>query len=850
MRFSILAKIGLLFAVVLVSAMAFILWNTNRVFYQDKEAFVIEINSKLSQSVSQLMEEKVDNFTSKLAIFAGNYESLTPGQKKQAGLNSVLFAQYEDFYHIASIRLQDKKVLWDVSNNLSQANTWPIGYAGTLLSSLSLGQAKSDALYFQRLSAPDGKPIFAMMIKAQLQAGDDKAAPSEVVLVGLVQPQIFADVVAGYKAALNTAFLVDNTGFVYAHPEENLLGTSLVGNTIVKEIKAKAKPAGAGDSYKDKKGIEIAGGYEKIGSTNLYAVISTPREEAFRAANELFKTLVVIGGGILLIGMVLSFVFAQLITSPLKKLKKVAAEIGDGNFSVPVSVSSRDEVGDLASSISQMANSLVEREEALENSKMALVQSEKMSAFGQLSAGIAHEVKNPLAGILGHAQLAKAKIKNDDILKHIEVIESETRRTKEIIEGLMKFARAEKLELQPSNMWDVTHAAVDLVEHQLSLQGVKIKRHIKRVPCVLANGTQIQQVMLNLMMNAGHAMEEMDVKELHIYLDLVEDKDVARIRIQDTGTGMPKDVADKIFEPFFTTKPAGKGTGLGLSVSVGIVKDHNAEIYVESEMGVGTTFFMDFPIAHDQALPESTYEPKFAHDMPEEDEEPAPQVQSRSAVVSSEEVAEPMDPKPLENLTESVADSGIIITEEVEAPEAEGELDHESTQWQALTESELESQSEPKSNPPTETESPSTEVITESEDEYVDEVSLITDLPKLKSEDDDEGEFAGLPEVPASHGEEDDDDDEVFQEQSLSDTAEALDKEYSAANALAGFDLDDEESLELDEKTVIGEIPDMPAPDRKTEDESTQIVDTIEEKDKPEDSGGFQVKIRKPKIKR
>ena len=84
----------------------------------------------------------------------------------------------------------------------------------------------------------------------------------------------------------------------------------------------------------------------------------------------------------------------------------------------------------------------------------------------------------------------------------------------------------------------------------------------------------------------------------------------------------------------------------------------------------------------------------------------------------------------------------------------------------------------------------------------------------------------------------------------MSDTAEALDKEYSAANALAGFDLDDEESLELDEKTVIGEIPDMPAPDRKTEDESTQIVDTIEEKDKPEDSGGFQVKIRKPKIKR
>lgn len=797
MRFSILAKIGLLFAAVLIAAMASVLWNTNRVFYQDKEAFVVEINSKLSQSVSQVMTEKVSGLISKLAIFASNYESLSPAQKKQAELNTVLFAQYEDFFHISSIRIEDKKVLWQVSNDLSSANTWPIGYAGTLLPTLALNKSTQESLYFQRLSAPDGKPLFAMMIRAQLEkAGSTTGEVENVALVGIVKPNIFNDVVTNYKAALNTAFLVDENGFVYAHPEDSLLGQSLVKNSLVGEIRAKGKPAGAGDSYRDSKGVEIAGGYEKIGATNLYAIITTPRNEAFKAANELFKTLIVIGLGVLIVGMVLSFIFAQLITSPLKKLKAVAAEIGSGNFDVPVEVQSKDEVGDLASSISQMAVSLVERDEALENSKNALVQSEKMSAFGQLSAGIAHEVKNPLAGILGHAQLAKSKIKNDDILKHIQVIESETKRTKEIIEGLMKFARAEKLELQPHNMWDVVQGAVDLVEHQLSLQGVKINRFIQHVPCVLANGTQIQQVMLNLMMNAGHAMEECDTKELNIYLDVDEEKDVARIRIQDTGTGMPKEVADKIFEPFFTTKPAGKGTGLGLSVSVGIVKDHNAEIYVESEMGVGTTFFIDFPIAHDQTAPEAEYIPKFGSDSAEG---------GHSVPAKKEEP---------------------IVQEPVVAEEAPVELEDENDETKLDIDLDL---------------SP-TEDSLESPQEGIPSAPVM-------QEDSDE---LGIPSAPVLPGEDDDDEEEdSFQEQSLSQTADDLQKEeFSAADALAGFSLDteDEEDVsELEEKTVIGEIPDMPSPEVKNEDDKTEIVDNpIAE----EEDTNFSVKIRKPKMKR
>ena len=668
MRFSILAKIGLLFTVVLVGAMVAVLWNTNRVFYNDKQAFVVEINSKLSQGVSQLMEEKVGSLISKLAIFASNYQSLSEQQKKQAGVNSVLFSQYEDFYGIMSVDPGSRKVAWQVSNDLSEAKSWPIGFMDSLVQNFALEKATDTGLYFQRLSSPEGLPIFAVSIRAQVEDSNNKNVLKDTVLVGLVNSNLFAGVVNNYKASLNTAFLVDASGFVYAHPNERVLGQALIENQVVKEIQQTAKPAGAGDSYKDEIGDTVAAGYEKIGNTNLYAIITTPREEAFRAADELFKTLLVIGIGVLVAGLALSLIFTRLITKPLKDLKSVAAEIGSGNFEVPVNVKSRDEVGELAGSIGQMAQSLIEREEQLEHSKMALVQSEKMSAFGQLSAGIAHEVKNPLAGILGHTQLAKAKVKNDDMKKHLDIIESETRRTKEIIEGLMKFARAEKLELSPTNMWDVVQAAVDLVEHQLSLAGVKISRSVNRVPCVLANGNQIQQVMLNLMMNAGHAMEDCENKSLHIYLDHIKEEKLVRLRIEDTGHGMPEEVKNKIFEPFFTTKPAGKGTGLGLSVSVGIVRDHKANIYVESEIDVGTTFFIDFPEAEEAELPESEYMPKFGDDsaeaqVPAAKSEPAAE---QEEPLMAKQINESQDTEALDDdLTEEIPREKVVVEEPV-----------------------------------------------------------------------------------------------------------------------------------------------------------------------------------------
>jgi two-component system NtrC family sensor kinase len=394
-----------------------------------------------------------------------------------------------------------------------------------------------------------------------------------------------------YKGDLNTVFLVDNKGYIFAHPNEELIGQSLADHPVVRDIEG-GRETGSGQ-FEMKDGEDIIANYGPIEGTNLYIVVTTPEKQAFIAARDLLITVLTFGIGFLIIGSVLSFALASRITKPLNELKDITSQIGSGDFKVEVNVKSNDEVGELAINIDRMKKSLLERDEQIEHSKMALVQSEKMSAFGQLSAGIAHEVKNPLAGILGHAQLGKSKSKDPDVTKHLDMIERETRRTKEIIENLMKFARAEKPDLTMTDLHETVSRAVDLVDHQVSLQGVKIVKDLRPVSMVNANSNQIQQVLLNLMMNATHAMETSKVKTLTVS---VEDKnDIVQIRIKDSGSGMSPEVQKRIFEPFFTTKPAGKGTGLGLSVSIGIVQDHKGKIYVQSEVGQGTTFFIDIP---------------------------------------------------------------------------------------------------------------------------------------------------------------------------------------------------------------------------------------------------------------
>lgn len=320
---------------------------------------------------------------------------------------------------------------------------------------------------------------------------------------------------------------------------------------------------------------------------------------------------------VLVIGIFCSGILARYLSRPMEALVKATGTLEKGDFKVRVDSKRPDELGDLARAFNHMGQALEEREDALKGAQAALVQNEKLAALGTLSAGIAHEVKNPLAGVLGNADLATIQIKKlhlpneDQVLRYIEVIQKETKRCRGIIDSLMRFSRQEKAEFLSVDLELVAWEAVHLMEHSLNMQKVIVEKNFdESLWLIEGNANQIEQVILNMLQNGGHAMPEGGKIVIGTkYFPSSSDAPVgpflaykhdnfqgafSRIFIQDFGVGMSLEVQKKIFEPFFTTKPKGVGTGLGLSVTMGILAEHKARISIDSQVGKGTTFLIDF----------------------------------------------------------------------------------------------------------------------------------------------------------------------------------------------------------------------------------------------------------------
>jgi len=330
-----------------------------------------------------------------------------------------------------------------------------------------------------------------------------------------------------------------------------------------------------------------------IGDLTVITRISTTA--AYLTASQLLDDLVFVGLVIILLAAVCGDLASRRITRPLEQLSNAVRKIAKGNFDVNVAIKSSDEIGALSTSFNDMADELKEREASLKKAQYALIQSEKMAAVGTLSAGLAHEVKNPLAAVLGYAQLSKRKLTNPNALKgYLDTIELETRRCSDIIGNLMQFSRLEKGEHSQIFVNDVITRSAAIVDHQLSLNNVHISCELgENIPAISGNANQLQQVLMNLMINAQQAMGDGGGK-----VDIVSfvNGESVMIEVLDTGPGIDEDVAAKIFEPFFTTKPAGEGTGLGLSVTYGIIQDHGGDISVARAENGGAKFVIKLPL--------------------------------------------------------------------------------------------------------------------------------------------------------------------------------------------------------------------------------------------------------------
>lgn len=248
----------------------------------------------------------------------------------------------------------------------------------------------------------------------------------------------------------------------------------------------------------------------------------------------------------------------------------------------------------------ELEQKVAERTKELEEAQAQLIQSEKLASIGQLAAGVAHELNNPISVMLGFAQAILRKLPQDDPLrKPLSTIEREGLRCKGIIQNLLDFARRSKPSLQPVDINQVLEASCLLIEHQMSLDNIVVtKGYAPNLPQVLADPNQLQQVFVNIIQNAYQAMPEGGT--LRLVTRALGDE--VQIIFADTGVGIPPENLKRIFDPFFTTKEVGQGTGLGLSVSYGIVEQHGGTIEVESKMGAGTTFIVKLPIMKEKVV--------------------------------------------------------------------------------------------------------------------------------------------------------------------------------------------------------------------------------------------------------
>lgn len=355
---------------------------------------------------------------------------------------------------------------------------------------------------------------------------------------------------------------------------------------------------------KDRKG-KIIGGVSILQHTYFM------EEELKKAKWNIFITIFVLIGGT--VALVL-FGTRKWVTLPISNLIDGVKNLARGNLDHRIIVKKGDELSELAQAFNYMSNDLKkardrilrEAETKLELER-SLRQSEKLATIGQLATGLAHEVGTPLNIIYGRTELVKRKLEDqEEIHKNLDIILSQTERITMIIQQLLGFVRKKKPEQAVLNIGPFLETTLDLLDHQIKKQGITVMKELEdNLPVVNGDPDQLQQAFLNLLLNAIQSMPEGGIIRVtaspkRIIKEGLEDmeRQYLEIGLEDTGTGMEKEVIQNIFNPFFTTKKT--GTGLGLMVTLGILQDHEGWIDVESVVGRGSVFKVYLPVRQEE----------------------------------------------------------------------------------------------------------------------------------------------------------------------------------------------------------------------------------------------------------
>jgi signal transduction histidine kinase len=326
--------------------------------------------------------------------------------------------------------------------------------------------------------------------------------------------------------------------------------------------------------------------------------VSIPLDMAFAKARRIATDTFLFGFllmGILFLALILTF--RRLVSKPLDTLSARFRKIASGQEPLTGNLRQErnDEIGELNNSFNVLAQHLLEAEEKLRRTaelEKQLMHTEKLAALGQLSAGVAHEINNPLAGIkLCFNNLLSTEMDAKTREEHVMVVNDGLDRIQTIVRQLLDYAKNAPLAVQPVSLNEIVEKVLQLADYTLKTRGIALQTQLdENLPPITIDANKMEQVLLNLIINAVQAIDGNGTIRVRTY----QDGSVCVVAITDSGCGITPDIIDRIFDPFFTTKEVGEGTGLGLTVSKAIVEQHGGVLSVESS-AEGTTFFVKIP---------------------------------------------------------------------------------------------------------------------------------------------------------------------------------------------------------------------------------------------------------------
>jgi len=368
-------------------------------------------------------------------------------------------------------------------------------------------------------------------------------------------------------------------------------------------------------------GCAAAGCHDRSANETVLGVLDVemsmmPLGEALADARRhlIWTTLVLV----LVIGVAAAGIYRRLIHRPIRRLQEGTRRIAEGDLESRIEVEGRHELALLAADFNRMAEDLartekqitewshtledrvVEKTSELRDAQRQVMHMEKMASLGKLSATVAHEINNPLSGVLTYARLVERELDEQpideethkELVRYLQLVQQETSRCSQIVNNLLVFARRSPTAMAMVDVNAVVERSLMLIRHHLEIRGIDLETsYLVRDPGIEADAAQLQQALVALFVNAVEAMRTGG----RLSVRLTGDADLVRIDIGDTGTGIEPETLPLIFEPFFSTKIAESGVGLGLAVVYGIVHRHGGRIDVESAVGVGTTFHLRFP---------------------------------------------------------------------------------------------------------------------------------------------------------------------------------------------------------------------------------------------------------------